>query len=111
MTKVAVSGEKRVFVAGLDTQKLVARYSMTPEQHARALAAAKRFDEARLDEAEQVALVDAMKGVLPGEDRDDFRAALARRPVVQRGGSTVVFTKTLGKIDNPSLVDALVVER
>jgi hypothetical protein len=38
-----------------------------------------------MDDAQRSALVERMKGILSEDDRDDFHAALLRRPVVKVG--------------------------
>jgi hypothetical protein len=38
-----------------------------------------------MDDAARSALVERMRGILSEDDRDDFRAALLRRPVIKVG--------------------------
>jgi hypothetical protein len=43
-----------------------------------------------LNDAEQLALVEQFRSILSDEQRDDLRAALGRRPVVQLAGNSAV---------------------
>jgi hypothetical protein len=64
----------------------VAAYHLTAEQTSQARAALERFNSRRrLGDAERSVLLDRMAGILSNEERDDFRAALERRPVVKAG--------------------------
>ena len=62
----------------------IGRYQLPPRENHQAHAALGRFSgERRMDDAARSALVENMKGILTEEERNDFRAALARRPVVK----------------------------
>jgi hypothetical protein len=62
-------------------------YGLSAAQKVQAVAAIERFKERlRPGEQDRAALLDQMKGILSEEERDDFRAALQRRPVVKSGG-------------------------
>jgi hypothetical protein len=64
----------------------VAPYKLTDEQTSQARAALERFNSRRrLRDAERSVLLDRMAGILSNEERDDFRSALERRPVVKAG--------------------------
>lgn len=64
----------------------IGRYQLPPRQNHLAHAALGRFSgERRMDDADRAALVENMTGILSEEERDDFRAALLRRPVVKVG--------------------------
>jgi hypothetical protein len=65
----------------------VARLSLPPAQRLKATAAVERFrSRLRPGDEERAALIEAMKGILSDEERDNFRAALERRPLVKSGG-------------------------
>jgi hypothetical protein len=62
----------------------VAGLSIPPEQRLKAMAAVERFkSRIRPGDEERAALIEAMKGILSDEERDNFRAALERRPLVK----------------------------
>jgi hypothetical protein len=74
-----------VMQSGMDVQ--VARLSLPPAQRLKATAAVERFrSRLRPGDEERAALIEAMKGILSDEERDNFRAALERRPLVKSGG-------------------------
>ena len=64
-------------------------------------AALTRF-KARLqpDEAQRAELLDQLRGILDDEERDDFRAALERRPVVALGSAAGRFLAPAVNRDN-----------
>jgi hypothetical protein len=63
------------------------RSNFNVEQMRAVAAAASRFEkDVQLDDARRATLVDRLAGVLTNEERDDFRAALARRPLVKQAG-------------------------
>jgi len=108
---IAVNAEqnsRRVTFVAMDLTQLVERFNLPPAERQQALAAVERH-KARLrpGDAERSALLKQMKGVLSDEERDDFRAALERRPIVKAGPfpgivSGVVVGGTT--IDRPVLV-------
>ncbi len=86
---IAVNAEqnsRRVTFVAMDLTQLVERFNLPPAERQQALAAVERH-KARLrpGDAERSALLKQMKGVLSDEERDDFRAALERRPIVKAG--------------------------
>ena len=63
---------------------LLRRYQLTPAQLKVAEAAGETFKaEQQLDDARRSALVARVSGILTEEERDNFSAALARRPLVK----------------------------
>jgi hypothetical protein len=67
----------------------VARLSLPFAQSLHAKSALERYrSRLRLGDEERAALVEEMKGILSDEERDNFRAALERRPLVKAGGSS-----------------------
>jgi hypothetical protein len=86
---IAVNAEqnsRRVTFVAMDLTQLVERFNLPPAERQQALAAVERH-KARLrpGDAERSALLKQMKGILSDEERDDFRAALERRPIVKAG--------------------------
>lgn len=80
-------GTKVQFVmGGMNLEQRVTAFGLPAEQHRQAMAAVERF-KAHMGpgEAERTALSDQLKDILSDEERDDFRAALARRPLVKSG--------------------------
>ena len=78
----------QTFAIGADPAMLLARYPLTPEQRKTATAAAETFKaEQQLDDARRSALVAQVSGILTDEESDNFRAALARRPLVKGLGA------------------------
>jgi hypothetical protein len=66
------------------------RYQLAPDQFMAASAAVEAFKaDQQLDDTRRSALVAQLAYVLTGEESDNFRAALARRPVVQTSGVMV----------------------
>jgi hypothetical protein len=74
-----------VFMSG-DLGRRVETYGLGPEALREAHAAVDRFkDRLRPGDDDRAALLKQMKGILSAEERDDFRAALERRPLVKAG--------------------------
>jgi hypothetical protein len=74
------------FMGGMDLAQRVTAFGLPADQHRQALGAVERFKtQMGPGEAERTALSDQLKGILSDEERDDFRAALARRPLVKSG--------------------------
>ena len=85
---------------GPDIQRLVIRmegggfnvvqratHRLNADQMKPLVTASARFQkDMQLDDARRTALVDRLSGILTSEERDDFSAALARRPLVKRSG-------------------------
>jgi hypothetical protein len=86
-----------------DLSSMIRQFNLPPLQHGLALDAVKSFKERlRFSDAQRAALVDELKGTLTDEDRDNFRAALERRPLVKAPGAftfsdTVVVPKGVVK--------------
>lgn len=69
----------------------LAQFDLTPAQNDRLRAAIVRFNaRLRLDDTERSRLVEQMAAILSDEERDNLRAALARRPVVRTEGALAV---------------------
>lgn len=86
----------RVFFVGTDLGRRIDQYGLPAAQKRQALAALERFRaQLRPGDAERSALLEQMKGVLSDDERDNFRAALERRPLVKSGvvGGLVDFVK------------------
>ena len=85
----------RQFDARLATElsSMIRQFNLPPIQHGLATDALKSFKERiRFGDAHRTALIDQLTGLLTDEDRDNFRAALDRRPLVKAPGVTVSFT-------------------
>jgi hypothetical protein len=83
---------------------LLERYQLTPDQIKAATVAVESFKTDRqLDDAHRSALVAQLAYVLTGEESENFRAALARRPVVKTPGliGGVVGSVTIGTTSSP----------
>jgi hypothetical protein len=84
------SAIKAQVVVRVDLGRRIDGYALAPAKAAVAHAAVHQFEAGRLlGEAERAALVEQMRPILGEQERDDFRAALDRRPVVAATG--VVF--------------------
>lgn len=76
----------QVFMGGPDLTQRIKAFGLPGEQTSQALEAFERFKERiRPGEAERTELVAQLKDVLSDEERDNFAAALARRPLVKSG--------------------------
>jgi hypothetical protein len=76
----------QVFMGGPDLTQRINAFGLPPEQTKEALAAFESFKERiRPGDAERSELLEQLKDVLNDEERDNFRAALARRPLVKSG--------------------------
>jgi Xaa-Pro aminopeptidase len=76
-----------------DPARQIGNYQMDAARHAQALDAVRAFNAhtpGRLNEAEQAELVERLRSILSDEQRDDLRAALGRRPVVQLAENSTV---------------------
>jgi hypothetical protein len=93
-------GRQQVLMFSPSLSLRVDTYGLSAAQKVQAVAAIERFKERlRPGEQDRAALLDQMKGILTEEERDDFRAALQRRPVVKSGG--VVGGVAGGVLDRP----------
>lgn len=94
-----------VLQSGMEVQ--VAGLSIPPEQKLKAMAAVERFkSRLRPGDEERAALIEVMKGILSNEERDNFRAALERRPLV-KSGRTFTFNQVVfvgGVVDHAVVV-------
>lgn len=93
--------QNRVFLTrqqGLDTRILIRgslevkieQFGLKEGEKKEALAAVDRYRaRLRLGDADRSALLEPMKDLLTDEQRDNLRAALARRPLVKSGGATI----------------------
>jgi hypothetical protein len=79
--------QTQTLTVAADPTGLLRRYQLSPEQMKTATAAVETFKtDQQLDDARRSALVTRLSGILTVEERDNFRAALARRPIVQAAG-------------------------
>ena len=96
----------QTIVPSLEAHILLAPYQLTAEQLKRAAAIIEAFKaDLKLDDARRSALVAELTDVLAYEERDNLRAALARRPVVKTTGAMgviggVVSSVTVGPPPN-----------
>jgi hypothetical protein len=75
-----------VFMGGVDLAQRINGYRLPAEQTRQALAALEGFKERiRPGTAERSKLLEQLQDVLNDEERDNFRAALERRPLVKSG--------------------------
>lgn len=79
------------FMAGPDVAAAINQFQLPRWQHALALDAVRQFKD-RLRDAGRTVLLEHLKGILSDEERENFGAALARRPLVKAGGVTTTFT-------------------
>jgi hypothetical protein len=71
---------------------MIRQFNLPSLHHGLALDALKTFKERlRFGDAQRTALVDELKGTLTDEERDNFRAALERRPLM-KGPSALAFS-------------------
>ena len=76
----------QIFMGGPNLTQRINGFGLPPEQTKQALAAFESFKERiRPGDAERSELLEQLKDVLDDEERDDFRAALERRPLVKSG--------------------------
>ncbi len=76
----------RQFVTGPDIAAVLNQFQLPAWQRALALESVRHFkDRIRSHDALQTALLEHLKGILSEEEREDFRAALSRRPLVKTG--------------------------
>ena len=76
-----------LIMTGFSHQSLLRGVALSSEAHRQAQGPVDRYvARVKLGEGERAALVDQLKGLLNVEERDNLRAALARRPVVATGG-------------------------
>jgi hypothetical protein len=74
----------RFFMVGPDPRLMISGFALPPEQTRIALAAMDGFKaRIRPADADRAALLDELKGVLSNEERENFGAALQRRPLVK----------------------------
>jgi hypothetical protein len=87
------AGLERVMVPmrtrSLDLASYIERFELAPRPKQQAVEAIRQFtsrNPSRLSDTERLALVEQFRGLLTDEQRDDLRAALERRPLVQVSG-------------------------
>jgi hypothetical protein len=81
---------QRIFVGRPDLSQRINGLGLPPAQTSQALATFASFKERiRPGEVERSALVEKLRDILSDEERDDFRAALERRPLVKSGLSSL----------------------
>jgi hypothetical protein len=74
----------RFFMVGPDPKLMISGFALPPDHVRIALAALDGFKERiRPADAARAALLDELKGVLSDEERENFGAALQRRPLVK----------------------------
>jgi hypothetical protein len=84
LTAPGVSENARVFFFGMDLGRRVEAFGLPPAQGREAAAAIERFNaRLRTDDESRAALLKQLRRVLTAEERDNFRAALERRPLVK----------------------------
>jgi hypothetical protein len=89
----------QVFMGGPDLTQRINAFGLPPEQTKQALAAFESFKERiRPGDAERSELLEQLKDVLNDEERDNFRAALARRPLVKSGLPVMMAGVTSGVV-------------
>jgi hypothetical protein len=77
---------RRVFHSEPDLAMRINQFGLKPDEHRQALAAVERFKATiRPGDAERTALLGQLADILSDEERDNFGAALARRPLVKAG--------------------------
>ena len=78
---------RQFFTAGPDVAAAIKQVPLPTWQTALALDSVRRFkDRLRLGDAERTVLIEHLQGILSDEERENFSAALARRPLVKAGG-------------------------
>jgi hypothetical protein len=83
-----VPPQMQTLLVTAETNSLLRKYQLTSEQMKTATAAVETFKAAQqLDDASRSALVARLSDVLSSEESDNFRAALARRPLVKGLGA------------------------
>lgn len=95
INQMRVMGDRVAFF-GMDLGRRIEMFNLQPAHRRTALAAIERFNErVRPGEAERSALLKQLRGVLNDEDRDNFRAALERRPIVKSSPFSVALTQNV----------------
>ncbi len=86
-TTITTADGRKIVTASPDVSVVLVRHKLTPEQLQAASAAAETFkSDQQFDDARRLALAGELRGLLTEEERDDLRAALARRPIVKNAG-------------------------
>lgn len=85
--QVTSNGTLQTISIGMDPTFMLRRHQLSAEQMKTALAAVEAFKaEQQLDDARRSALVAQVSGLLTAEERENFSAALSRRPLVKGFG-------------------------
>lgn len=86
INRLGASGAN-VFMVGPNLARRIEQYGLAGAQKDQALAAIERFKaKLRPGEPDRNVLLDQVKSILSDEERDNFRAALERRPLTKAGG-------------------------
>jgi hypothetical protein len=87
----------QIIMVGPDLSRRIAMYGLGPAERDTALKAIEHYKDClRPGEQDRAALLDQMEVILTAEERDDFWAALERRPVVK-----AVMTGAVGGVVSP----------
>ena len=98
--QLSSNGTMQTLVLRGDPTLLLFRQQMPPEQMKTVAAAVATFKtEQQLDDARRAALVARVSGILTDEERDNFSAALARRPLVKGSGVGVTFQASVNSLN------------
>ena len=82
------SQASQTFVIRAAVSGVVFRHHLTIDQMKVVAPAVAKFNAGQqLDDVSRAALVDRLSGILTEQERDDFRAALARRPLVKQSAA------------------------
>jgi hypothetical protein len=88
----------RFFMMGPDPRLMISGFALPPEQVRIALAAMDGFKERiRPAAADRAALLDELMGVLSDEERENFDAALQRRPLVKANPLAGIVSGAVGR--------------
>jgi hypothetical protein len=88
----------RFFMMGPDPRLMISGFALPPEQARIALAAMDGFKERiRPAAADRAALLDELMGVLSDEERENFDAALQRRPLVKANPLAGIVSGAVGR--------------
>jgi hypothetical protein len=81
----------RVAFFGMDLGRRIEMFNLPTANRREAMAALERFNaKLRLVDEDRSALLKQLRSVLTDEERDNFRAALERRPLVKAGFPGIV---------------------
>jgi hypothetical protein len=86
------SFEAQAIVASPDIAASINQSQLPAWQRALALEANRHFKERLRSGDERTALLELLKGILSNDERENFRVALARRPLIKAGAATATLT-------------------